>query len=51
VWGGPVSADSALLSAATLAKLQPAEAARAPLLAQTLLLQHSKRLKGGEQHG
>jgi hypothetical protein len=51
VWGSPVSAESPLLSAATLAKLSPAEAALAPQLAQVLLLTHSKRLKGGEQGG
>lgn len=48
VWGTPLSKDSPLLSAATLAKLSPAEAAHAPLLAQALLLQHSKRLKASE---
>lgn len=48
MWGGPVSAESPLLSAATLAKLSPAEAALAPQLAQVLLLQHNTRLKGGE---
>lgn len=47
VWAAPVAAESPLLSAATLAKLQPSEAAYVPLLAQVLLLQHSKRLKSG----
>jgi hypothetical protein len=43
-----VAADSPLLSTATLAKLQPPEAALVPRLARVLLLQHSKRLKQGE---
>lgn len=51
VWSGPVSADSPLLSPATLAKLAPGEAAAVPLLAQSLLLQHGKRLKGGAVGG
>jgi hypothetical protein len=51
VWGSPVSADSPLLSPATLAKLAPGEAAAVPLLAQSLLLQHGKRLKGGADRG
>lgn len=51
VWGGPVSADSPLLSPATLAKLAPGEAAAVPLLVQSLLLQHGKRLKGGAVGG
>lgn len=49
VWAAPVGPDSPLLSAATLAKLQPVEAAQVPLLVQVLLLKHSKRLKAGEE--
>lgn len=47
VWRGPVSADSPLLTPATLAKLQPSEAALVPALAHVLLLQHGPRLEGG----
>jgi hypothetical protein len=48
VWGAPLAPDSPLLSAATCAKLSPAEAAQVPRLAQVLLLQHTQRLKKGE---
>lgn len=48
VWGAPLAPDSPLLSAATCAKLSPAEAAQVPRLAQVLLLTHQQRLKKGE---
>jgi hypothetical protein len=46
--GAPLAADSPLLSAPTLAKLSPADAAPAAQLAQCLLQQHSQHLKQGE---
>ncbi|KAF8055816.1 hypothetical protein HT031_006591 [Scenedesmus sp. PABB004] len=45
VWDAPLAADSPLLSAATLAKLAPADAAPAAELAQTLLACHGDRLQ------
>eukprot|EP00775_Hariotina_reticulata_P008383 gene8383-8567_t len=49
VWGPPLAADSPLLSAPTLAKLSPADAAPAAQLAQCLLQQHGQHLKQGSQ--
>lgn len=48
VWTTALAADSPLLSAATLAKLPPADAVPAAELAHTLLAHHRKRLQPGE---
>lgn len=47
VWGQPLAADSPLLSAPTLAKLSPADAAPAAQLAQCLLQQQGQHLRQG----